>query len=133
MGERVRTSPVSVTMNYPKGKQKSAFCKQYGLNSIYAGKHWAQRKADKDYWYALVRHTLREHKIPPIMFDAPAEIAFSWDDRLDCSNHAYMGKMIEDALVGYILENDNRRFVKRIIHEFNDCGNFGFTVQEFRP
>ncbi len=133
MGERVRTSPVSVTMNYPKGKQKSAFCKQYGLNSIYTGKHWAQRNADKDYWYALVRHTLREHKIPPIMFDAPAEIAFSWDDRLDCTNHAYMGKMIEDALVGYILENDNRRFVKRIIHEFNDFGNFGFTVREFKP
>lgn len=133
MGERVRTSPVSVTMNYPKGKQKSAFCKQYGLNSIYAGKHWAQRKADKDYWYALVRHTLREHKIPPIMFDAPAEIAFSWDDRLDCTNHAYMGKMIEDAMRGYILKDDRRKYVKRISHEFHNGGYIDVEVREYKP
>lgn len=131
MGERKRTSPVSVTLEYPKGKQKAVFCKQYGLNSIYAGKHWAQRKADKDYWYALVRHTLREQSIPPVMFGNPVEILFHWDDGLDCDNHAYMQKLIIDTLTGYLIRDDDKRFVKKVSSEFHDAGHILVEIREY--
>ena len=124
-------STVKFRIDYPQGKRKAAFCRQYGLNSIYAGKHWSKRNQDKDYWYLLVRQAMRAHDVPPVMFDKPAEIVFFWDDGLDCSNHAYMAKMIEDAMVGYIIRDDNRRHVKRIIHDFHDGGYIGVEVRHY--
>jgi hypothetical protein len=95
------------------------FCKEYGLNSIYAGKHWARRKADKEDWHYLVKQALNSAR-PLKMFDKPVRINFYWNDNLDCSNHAYMGKMIEDCLKGYIIKDDSRRYVKEICHKFHD-------------
>jgi hypothetical protein len=95
------------------------FCKEYGLNSIYAGKHWAKRKADKEDWHTLVLSALANlHSFG--MFDKPVKITFYWNDGLDCSNHAYMAKMIEDCLKGYIIKDDSRRYVKEICHKFYD-------------
>ena len=122
---------ISFTIPYPKTKkQKASFCREYGLNSIYAGKHWSRRKADKDYWHLLVMSELRKQGIPQSCADRPVEITFSWDDGLDCSNHAYAAKMIEDLLKGYIIKDDSRRYVKRITHEFNNDGIIKVTVQE---
>lgn len=48
------------TIPYPATpKGKAAWNKQYGLNAYWAGKHWAKRKADADYWHALTRHAIR--------------------------------------------------------------------------
>lgn len=48
------------------------------------------------------------------------EIWFRWNDGLDADNHAAIGKMIVDAMKGYILHNDNRKWVKGVHHEFWD-------------
>ena len=48
---------------------------------------------------------------------------------MDCSNHAYMGKMIEDALKGWIIEDDSRKYVKEITHGFHS-GKFIFVRLE---
>lgn len=45
---------------YPPTKAgRTAWSKQYGLNTYWSGKHWAQRKKDADYWHYLVRSELR--------------------------------------------------------------------------
>ena len=116
---------------YPESRKgMTAFCKEYSLNSIYAGKHWTKRKADKEYWRLLVLSELKRQKIKPQMLQEPVEIVFTWNDHLDCSNHAYMGKMIEDCLVGYLLHDDNRRYVKRIVHQFHEEHYIKIEVKE---
>lgn len=50
--------------------------------------------------------------------DHPVDIRFYWNDGLDIDNHAAIGKMIVDAMKGYILPDDNRKWVKRVSHEF---------------
>jgi hypothetical protein len=98
---------------------KAKFCREYGLNSIYAGKHWTKRNADKDYWHWLVKEALA--KVSPLQaFIKPICITFYWNDGLDCSNHAYMAKMIEDCLKGYIITDDSRQYVQEIRHKFYD-------------
>ena len=125
---------VSLMIPYPSEKKaKSAFCKEYGLNSIYAGKHWTKRKADKEYWHYLVLSELNKQRIARKYIDYPVEILFYWSDRLDCSNHAYMAKMIEDSLVGYILHDDSRQYVKRITHEFHDENYIKVEVRRYEP
>lgn len=81
---------VEFTIDYPASKKgKSEFCRRYGLNAYYAGKHWAERKRDAD--------TL-------------------WDDGLDVDNHAAIGKAILDACKGRIIVDDDRRYVREIHH-----------------
>ena len=53
---RKRQEEMIFTIEYPKS------LKGYSLNDIYAGKHWAKRKKDSDYWHWLVRGELSEHK-----------------------------------------------------------------------
>lgn len=119
---------------YPAEKKaKSVFCKEYGLNSIYAGKHWTKRKADKEYWHALVLAELINQGVERKYIDYPVELSFCWMDRLDCSNHAYMAKMIEDSLVGYILQDDSQKYVKRIIHEFHNENYIKVEVRRYEP
>ena len=95
------------------------FGKLYGLNAIYAGKHWSARQKDSVYWHTIVRKALKNAGIKKGAYKHPVSITFWWDDRLDCSNHAYASKMIEDALKGYLIVDDNKKWVKRITHEFH--------------
>lgn len=106
---------------YPSTKtEMSAWNKEYGMNAIYSGKHWAKRKADRDFWHNMVCLYLKRQKIPKKLFSEPVQITFRWNDNLDCSNHAYMGKLIEDGLKGYLIKDDKRKYVKAISHCFHD-------------
>lgn len=96
------------------------FCELYGFNSLYACKHWSKRKRDSEYWHALVKSELSEQGIKPGIYTKPVMLTFYWNDRMDCTNHAYIGKMIEDALKGYLIADDSRKYVKRVVHEFYD-------------
>lgn len=108
---------MTIDIRIPYPTKKTAWSK-YGLNSIYAGKHWAARKADAKYWHELVLYETREWRGDPI--DEPVEIAFYWNDGLDLSNHAYMEKMIEDALKGRIIVDDNRKHVQKKTSEWHN-------------
>lgn len=122
---------VSFKIPYPTTKaEKKHWSKEFGLNAIYAGKHWAKRKEDGKYWHWLVKSELIKQKIPRELFTAPVEILFSYNDGFDCSNHAYMAKMIEDSLKGWLLTDDSRKYVKRITHEFHDGDSIIVEIKE---
>lgn len=105
---------------YPPKSEMAEWNKEYGLNSIYSGKHWTKRNADSEFWHNLVYTYLRQQKILKKPFDEPVRITFYWNDNLDCSNHAYMGKLIEDGIKGYLIKDDSKKYVKGISHFFHD-------------
>lgn len=119
------------TINKRTGKKKT-FGSQYGLNSIYAGKHYRERQADSTYWHTLVKSVLLKNSIPQQVFDCPVQITFLWDDNLDIDNHAYVGKMIVDAMKGYLIKDDTRKFYRRVIRDFHDGKCILVRIEEVR-
>ena len=108
------------TIPYPPKKEMAAWNQRFGLNAIYAGKHWAKRNADKEFWHTMVTLYLKQQKVAQKLFEKPVHITFRWNDNLDLSNHAYMGKLIEDAIKGYIIKDDKRKYVTGITNLFHD-------------
>lgn len=109
---------IRFTIPYPKLPKGKGLSSVYGLNAIYAGKHWAKRQKDSEYWHVLVQNELRKQGIKRKLFQKPVRIAFSWDDKLDVDNHAYMAKMITDALKGYLITDDSRKYYQETINKF---------------
>lgn len=118
---------VELELEYPRG-----FARFYGLNSLYSGKHWAIRKRDADFWHEVVQLHLRKKKVAHKPFEGPVAIFFYWDDRLDLSNEAYAAKMIEDALKGWVIVDDNKKYVKEIHHLTHDKGTIRVVVKELK-
>lgn len=112
---------------YPNIKN---FAKRFSLNAIYAGKCWPERRSDSQYWHGIVHAELCRQKVRHGIFKKPVKISFYWNDKMDCSNHAYIGKMIEDALKGYLIEDDTRKFVREIKHGFHDKPYILVRVEE---
>lgn len=111
-------------IDYPKSKaEQRRWGKEYGLNAIYAGKHWSRRRADSEYWHAITRAAIARAGIPRRPAQQPVEITFRWNDRLDLDNHAYIAKMIVDSIKGHLIADDSRRYVRRIVHEWHE-GNY---------
>ena len=111
------------TIDYPRTKaEKAGWSRLYGLNAIYAGKHWSKRNEDKQFWHMMVGSAMNRARIPRKPFEKPVSITMWWDDGLDIDNHAYMGKMIVDSLRGWLLTDDRRRYVKSVRHCFHDKG-----------
>ena len=114
-------SDIRFDIPYPPTKKgKSLFCRRFGLNAYYSGKHWAQRKKDADELHALTLAAMRRAKIRKKLVSGPVAICFWWDDGLDVDNHAALGKAFVDAMKGYLLPDDNREWVQRVSHEFWD-------------
>ena len=89
--------------NTPAGKKD--WNKRFSDNAYYAGKHWAVRKKDADYWHNMVRACMDRQGVRKRPFEKPVEILLFWNDRLDVDNHSIMGKMIVDAMKGRLLQN----------------------------
>ena len=122
---------VKFTMSYPvQKKDRTAFFKRFGLNSIYAGKHWSARQRDADEWHWAVRKALTDEHIPKKILQCPVSIVFRWDDRLDIDNHGLMAKLTVDALKGWLIPDDSKRYYKRVMHEFWDGGCIEVEVSE---
>lgn len=115
----------------PTKKGKSVFCRRYGLNAYYSGKHWAKRKADAEELHALTAACMKKAKVRRKMVENPVEIRFLWDDGLDVDNHASIGKAVVDAMKGYILPDDNRRWLPKVTHEFWDGGCIRVEVKPY--
>lgn len=104
---------------------------EYGMNAIYAGKHWAKRKKDAEYWHYLTHSAMNAAKIPrEALFKKPVQITLSWNDRFDIDNHTYMGKMIVDALKGRVIEDDTRKHFAKVVHQFWDKKVIGVEIKE---
>ena len=109
---------VEFRIQYPKNMTQ--YCKRYGLNAYWAGKHWSQRKKDADDFHSIVWAELRKQGFPRAMFTKPVSISFFHNTRMDIDNHAAIEKMVVDALKGYFLENDSKRFYARKVSAFHD-------------
>ena len=114
--------------NTPAGKKQ--WMKQFGANAYYAGKFWAQRKKDADYWHAMVRACMDRQGLRKRPFDRPVTVTFWWNDRLDLDNHSIMGKYIMDAMKGRLLQDDSRRWVKEITHRWHDGNCIKVEIRE---
>ena len=114
----------------PTKKGKSAFCRRFGLNAYYSGKHWAQRKKDADELHALTLAALKQARVRRGMVRGPVSITFAWDDGLDIDNHAAIAKAVVDALKGYLLPVDDHRWYRQVIHRLWDGGCIRVEVQE---
>lgn len=116
---------------YPQSKAgQKQWAKDYGMNAYYAGKHWAARKADAEFWHRLTQIYMNASNVRRVPFKRPVIITFHWNDRLDIDNHAIMGKMIVDALKGRVIEDDSRRYVKGVCHYFHDADYIGVEIKE---
>ena len=122
---------IRFTIPYPPTKKgKAAFCKRFGLNAYYSGKHWAQRKRDAEELHMLARAAMNRAHVKNEPFKNPVEIRFYWDDGLDADNHAVIGKVIVDAMKKAVIVNDDRRYVAKVSHEFGDGGEILVEVEE---
>lgn len=123
---------IRFTIPYPPTKKgKASFCKRFGLNAYYAGKHWTQRKDDARDLHMLTEIAMKRAHIRRQLVDCPVSVRFLWDDGLDLDNHAVLGKAIVDAMKGYILPDDNRRWMKKVSHEFWDGGEIAVEVRKY--
>ena len=119
--EVVRTKTVMFKIDYPPTKAgKTAWNRRYGLNAYYAGKHWAVRKKDAEYWHTITRAAVKECIKKPIILDNPVVIEAYFNDKMDASNHAAILKMVEDSLKGLLIHDDSRRYVKGVSMFFHN-------------
>ena len=94
------------------------------LNKIYAGIHWASRKKITDYWHQLVEVELMKQKIKRQLIQEKVILVFYYKTRLDALNHSWVSKMVEDSLKGYLLKDDNKKYVLGAYQGFHNEGDF---------
>ena len=124
---------IRFTIAYPPTRKgKAAWNKRFGLNAYYAGKHWAKRKKDAEELHAITISAMIRAGIKRKVFKRPVNIKILFDDRLDCSNHAVLVKCIEDAMKGWVIEDDDRRYVRSITTGFNENGCIEVYVNEVK-
>lgn len=109
-----------IAFEIPYPRDKAAWNKRFGLNAYYAGKHWSLRKKDAKDLHALTQVCMRKANVPREIVKGPVELRFFFNDHLDCSNHAVIVKGVEDAMKGWVIQDDSRKFVRRITVEFHD-------------
>lgn len=113
---------VTIELDYPPHATTT-----FGDNKYYAGKHWAQRQKDAEYWHTLLRLEAPWDR-PPLR--SPVRMTYYWDDRLDLSNHSIMAKMIEDGIKGRIIVDDSRKHVVEIVHRWWNGKKIRIEVEE---
>lgn len=92
---------------------------QYSFNQVYKQAwHWTKRKQVADYIHKLVYCTMIKQEIPRIAFKKPVKVILSYNSRLDIDNHSFVSKLIVDGLKGYLIENDNRKYVAELDQKF---------------
>jgi hypothetical protein len=105
----------------PAGRRE--WNRRYSANAYYAGKHYAVRRKDANYWHELTVLSLLQSKVEQKLFEKRVDVVFYWNDRLDIDNHTAMGKMILDALKGRLIVDDSKKYVKSVKHDEHgeDC------------
>ena len=101
------------------------------LNAYYAGKHHQVRKKDAQELHTIAWAAMKQAKVRKKMVTGPVEVRFCWDDNLDIDNHAVIGKAVVDAMKGYLLPDDNRKWVRKVSHEFWDGGAILVEVRKY--
>ena len=100
------------------------------LNEIYAGKHWGGRSTYKEKMHIFLQSELRRQGIPKKLYRNQVKITFLWSGRLDLDNYGYLRKLIIDSLKGWILPDDNKKYVKKLCDEFSNNDVTTVIVEE---
>ena len=117
---------------YPKtSKEKSAWNKRFGMNAYMGRKNYYARMKDVNDIHNLVYYCLKKDHVKKEIFKAPVEINFYWNDRQDCDNHSALGKMIVDALKGYLIKDDSPKYFQKVTHEFWKGNTIKVVVKEY--
>jgi hypothetical protein len=82
-----------------------------GLNKMYAGMNWRDRKELVDYWHMLTYASMSQCKVPRTILQHRVEIEIYVDSALDIDNHGALAKLIIDGMCDYILEDDSRGYI----------------------
>lgn len=123
---------IRFTIPYPATRAGlTAWNRRYSLNAYYSGKHHHARRRDAEELHQLALLSMRRAGIPRRLTDCPVEIRFFWDDGLDVDNHAVIGKAFLDAMKGYILPDDRRKWVRKVSHEFWDGKEIRVEVRPY--
>lgn len=122
---------ISFSIPYPPTKKgMAAWNRRFSLNAYWSGKHYRQRAEDARFVHQLTVAAMRRARVRKQPFKGPVKITFSWADKLDCSNHAALGKMIEDAMKGYVIQDDSPRWVREITNRFHEGAEIRVEVEE---
>ncbi len=101
---------------------------EWGMNRVYAGKHWSVRKSQAAQVHLMVRAAIRKQCRNVRPFQNPVAVCIRYNSRLDIDNHGYLAKLIIDGMKGLLIEDDDRRFVKSLRQEFHsENRNFIFV------
>ena len=120
-------------IEYPPTKKGNAvWNKRFGLNAYYAGKHWNERKRDAEELHMIARSAMKRAGIRQKILEKPVKLTFLFDDGLDCSNHAVIVKAVEDAMKGWIIKDDSRKYVKSITMMFHEENCIRVIVEEIK-
>lgn len=122
--------PIVFEIPYPPGKGKREWNQRFGLNAYYAGKHYQQRRRDAEELHQITWLSMRKAKIRKETVNVPVKLTFLFDDGLDCSNHAVIVKAVEDAMKGWIIKDDSRKYVKSITVMFHQKNCIRVVVEE---
>ena len=102
----------------------------YGLNKIYAGQHWSKRRKTAEEIHQLVACELLRQNVKRKIFQRPVQITLRYNSRLDIDNHGALTKMIIDGFKGYLIKDDTRKYVQRIVQEFYDGEGIEVEIAE---
>lgn len=91
----------------------------WGMNKIYAGTHWDERKQQAQQVHLLVRAAIRKQNRSVRIFKHPVRVRIRYNSRLDIDNHGYLAKLIIDGMKGILIEDDDRRYVKALDQGFH--------------
>lgn len=93
---------------------------KWGMNSIYAGKHWSERKKQAQEVHLLVRAAIRKQNRNVRIFREPVSVSIWYNSRLDIDNHGYLAKLIIDGMKGVLIQDDDRRYVMELHQYFHE-------------
>ena len=80
--------------------------------------HWGRRLKNVRKIHGEILNQLIANNVPKGEFENPVEINFCWNTLLDLDNHGYITKVIIDSLKGYLIHDDSKKYIKRILHEY---------------
>lgn len=92
---------------------------ELGLNSLYStNKHWAKRNKQAKAIHESVRIAMKSQGIPKRFFEFPVTVDIAYNSRLDIDNHGYLAKLIIDGMKGYVIQDDSKKYVRKLTQEF---------------
>lgn len=104
-----------------------------GLNGFYSGKNYYERKRQADGIHKIVYASLLTQKIPRKKFEKPVriKILYPQTSKLDIDNHSVLGKMIIDGLKGYLLIDDDKRYVMGFWQDFYSGNKIKVSIEDW--